>query len=305
MNKGRFLIRLFGIMLIGTIILGCTPPKSSEKKANETKVDKELNKIGDLTWELKDGTLTISGQGVMPNFASYYFENYNGGPWGQKISGPPLKIMSIIINEGVTNIGDNAFRNLKNVVSVSLPSTLTNIGSSAFNNCNSLISVVIPDGVVNIGGRAFENCWKLIQIEIPDSVIKIGGRAFENCGGLVDIVFGKKLQFIGIEAFNNCKTITTITSNNPIPPVFEYSNDDIFFHDECRLLVPNESINKYKNHKDWGLFFMDKEKRDIEIGRRVLERSRFRVKETLEGGGGYLDTEDNTSETSEPFLKLP
>jgi len=140
----------------------------------------KVNKTGDLTWTLKNGTLTISGQGAMPNYADAY--NTNDAPWGKN---DRLNITNIIINEGITNIGDNAFINLINVVAVSLPDTLTNIGKNSFKNCSGLTLISIPNGVINIGDSAFQGCNNLIQVILSSSPLNIDKSAFEDCGKLI------------------------------------------------------------------------------------------------------------------------
>ncbi len=88
------------------------------------------------------------------------------------------QITSVVVPEGVETIEDGAFwmcLSLKNVV---LPSTLRKIGENAFNSCVELTSIMIPDGVVEISANAFTNCKKLKDIYVPDSATDIGDDAF-------------------------------------------------------------------------------------------------------------------------------
>ncbi len=101
-----------------------------------------------VTWYLDcNGVLTISGTGAMTNF------NSASMPWYA------LKndIKSVVINSGVTSIGNYAFYNCINLTSVSIPSSVTTIKPYAFENCTSLTSVTIPSGVTSIGYYAFYN----------------------------------------------------------------------------------------------------------------------------------------------------
>jgi len=259
----------------------------------------KVNKTGPLTWTLKDGVLTISGQGEMPN---YDFHKYNGGfannaPWGKDFQ----NIRTIIINEGVNNIGENAFQNLINVLNVSIPGTVSTIGANAFYNCASLQSIILPDGVINIGEKAFFGCIYLYQIdfsntvenignsafefcrnlnsvELPDSVVSIGESAFKDCKELINIIFGKNIQNIGDEAFYGCKYIQIITINNPNPPALRTTytsrrvwvenyrfNNNVFEKDifgYCNLIVPDEFITAYKEDENWKYFFMNIDERE-------------------------------------------
>jgi len=246
----------------------------------------KVNKTGPLTWTLENGVLTISGQGAMPNYT-------NTTPWRKKADESNQIITNIFIEEGVTSIGDNAFKDLNSVVFVSIPSTLNNIGNYAFSGCTSLISIKIPEGVLNIGGFAFKNCSKLIQIEIPDSVIKIGAFAFQGCESLLNISLGKNLQLIDEGAFSSCANIKTITSNNPIPPV-TYSRffTDINLHNQkCRLIVPFDFINEYKEHMSWRLYIRDNE----EI------KDENRITNPLEYFYSSENTNENESRPSNPW----
>ena len=76
---------------------------------------------GSCTWESVDGTLTIRGKGAMGD--------YNiGTPWGSFIE-------HVIIEDGVTGIGKQAFFGCKSLTSVIIPNSVTSIGSFAFYYC--------------------------------------------------------------------------------------------------------------------------------------------------------------------------
>ena len=94
------------------------------------------------------------------------------------------KEKSVIIPNGVTSIGENAFYGCSSLTSITIPKSVTSIGGWAFFDCNSLKSINIPDGVKSIGDCAFEWCNSLTNINIPDGVISIGEFAFARCGGL-------------------------------------------------------------------------------------------------------------------------
>ena len=101
-----------------------------------------------VLWELNsNGTMTISGTGAMDNFE-------NSVPWEH------LKdlILSVVIEDGVTGIGDNAFSNCKQLSTVLCPNSLASIGSYAFSYCASLKSIVFPRHLDHLGEGAFLWC---------------------------------------------------------------------------------------------------------------------------------------------------
>ncbi|MBP5477710.1 MAG: leucine-rich repeat domain-containing protein [Paludibacteraceae bacterium] len=107
---------------------------------------------GDCTVTLADGVLTVSGDGAMGNRTTT-------GDWGA--SAIKTTVISIVVEEGVTVLGENAFNGCANATSVSLPSTLTSIELSAFKGCSNLPSVTIPAAVTRIRQQAFQSCSKL------------------------------------------------------------------------------------------------------------------------------------------------
>lgn len=90
----------------------------------------------------------------------------------------------VVIPEGVTKIGDEAFYRCKRLFEITIPNSVTSIGDSAFSECENLMSVTIPDSVTSIGSSAFSFCESLWDIDIPDSVTSIGSGAFCGCDAL-------------------------------------------------------------------------------------------------------------------------
>ena len=138
--------------------------------------DRQIEKTGEcgegLSYTLEDdGTLTITGNGKIDAGA---------------FSDVPA-IRNVIINEGVSDIGDSAFSDTWNIVSISLPKSIKRIESSAFGVCRSLESVNIPEGVVYIGKDAFACCFAMRELYIPDSLTDIGDSAFFGCVNLEKI----------------------------------------------------------------------------------------------------------------------
>ncbi len=146
---------------------------------------------GNLTYTLDDnGVLTISGTGAMQDFSLYASWGYEG-------------IKSVVIEDGVTSIGKNAFFRCTDLTEVTIPDSVTSIGENAFYNCSSLTSITIPDSVASIGSYAFYGCTALTEVAIPDSVTNLGNNAFENCSGLTTVIFEGNAPTLGTGVFNS------------------------------------------------------------------------------------------------------
>ncbi len=151
-----------------------------------------------LTWDLTDGILTISGTGEMTDF-SYP----DVCPWYSEIS----RITSLVLNDGITSIGTYAFYNCSGLTSVTIPNSVTSIESRAFYGCTSLTSVTIPNSVTSIGESAFSGCSGLTSVTIPNSVTSIGSYAFSGCGGLTSATIPYSVTNIGSFAFERVPNI--------------------------------------------------------------------------------------------------
>jgi len=113
-----------------------------------------------------------------------------------------LRIVSLVIPEGVKIIGSCAFSNQKNLASVTLPSTLTHINSLAFSN-SGLRTVRIPNSVVFIGLHAFMDCVNLTDANIPAGIKIIGLEAFRNCKALSNVTIPASIKSIKWETDYN------------------------------------------------------------------------------------------------------
>ena len=154
-----------------------------------------------LTWILDtEGTLTISGEGAM------YDYNSGSAPW----YGYWDQILSVIVEEGVTSIGNYAFNKCSSLVSIDLPDGLTSIGEDAFSRCSGLVSIDLPDSLTFIDEYAFEDCSSLTSIALPDSLTFIGWRMFAGCSNLASIAFPDDLRSVSTYAFKDCSSLTSI-----------------------------------------------------------------------------------------------
>lgn len=164
----------------------------------------ENSKCGEsLTWNLDEiGILTISGTGDMYNYSSAY-----PAPWSAKNN----DISEIIVLDGVTSIGNNAFHSCSTLSMVTFMGGLTRIGSGAFAGCEALGDFDFPYNLETIGANAFSNCNNLIDVTIPDSVQSIGSEAFSLCEGLQSVYLPQMLTIIPDGIFTDCALLESIT----------------------------------------------------------------------------------------------
>ena len=155
-----------------------------------------------ITWTLSnDGTLTISGTD-MSDYAA------GNAPW----SSQRAKIKKVVIENGVTNIGADAFWDCSGLTSITIPNTVKEIREYAFNNCTALTSITIPNTLQIIGNFAFQYCSSLTSITIPNSVTKIGNNAFYKCKALSSItILSPVLILFGDNVFKECSNLTSVS----------------------------------------------------------------------------------------------
>ena len=133
------------------------------------------------SYDTSNKTLTISGSGAMPNYSDTpsAFTKYNAKLVVTIIN----NAKTIVVENGITSIGNNVFKGFKNVTSVTIPASVTSIGTSAFEGCSSVTSVNLPANLKTIGANAFKNT-KFANVKMPDSVTSISSDSFAGVSGL-------------------------------------------------------------------------------------------------------------------------
>ena len=160
----------------------------------------------DLRWELDNrGTLTISGSGIMRSYQVTY--SSDDTPWAAY----KPDITRIIIQEGVTAIGDSAFEYCTALTSVSIPDSVTVIGQCAFKNCTSLVELNLGNGLTTLKKEAFSLCKDLREVTLPESLTTMNELAFSNCESLMYIIIPDGVSWFGRRMFYECTSLIYIS----------------------------------------------------------------------------------------------
>ena len=183
-------------------------------------------------WSLDSkGTLEISGSGAVEDF-----DAASATPWYGKT------VKQVIVHEGITALGRNAFRNCNRMSAATLPNSLEKLGVSCFEGCSALKTVTFGTGLRTIEAYAFQDCtamtgvyitdiraWCAVEVpaynsspmyyakmlyvngqplagrlEIPSGVTKIPKYAFYGCEGITELYLPNTVTSIESDAFTYC-----------------------------------------------------------------------------------------------------
>ena len=246
------------------LIVGC----------NNTIIPNSVTSIGDNAFLVCSGLTSVTIPNSVTSIGKYAFYNCSG-------------LTSVTIPNSVTSIGYGAFGGCSGLTSVTvdknngtydsrdncnaiietstnklivgcknttIPNSVTSIGDRAFEGCSGLTSVTIGNSVTSIGKYAFAGCWGLTSVTIGNSVTSIGDYAFTDCSGLTSVTIGNSVTSIGYDAFRGCSGLTKLVSLAVEPPICGRGAFEKVDKTTCQLLVPEESINKYKTADQWKEF---------------------------------------------------
>lgn len=220
-----------------------------------------------VTWTYVEATKTliIEGSGAMDNFS---FENVrycddcmevyyiNDIPW----SSETYRIENVIIHEGVTYIGDNAFSGCK-LKSLSIPHSVTHISNLAFSGY--LINNWTEPGITTCQNITIEcdniSTWfaelsGLESIVLGEGTTSIAESAFARCTSLKEVTIGKNVASIGYSAFANCSSLKSVTSLIETPYWIDNSVFGYSLSSSTSLYVPKGKKQVYQSTSSWNQF---------------------------------------------------
>ncbi len=166
-----------------------------------------------IAWTIDvDGVLTFSGTGKMQDYAgmteSPFYNNTD--------------IKKVVIEEGVTSIGDYVLYGCESITEISLPDSVDTIGFAAMHSCLSLENIILPEGLCEIRNNAFYGCLALKEVVIPENVKVIPKRCFMKCESLANAVLHDGITEMGEDAFRECASLKQIELSKALITVGKY-----------------------------------------------------------------------------------
>ena len=225
-----FMKKILSIVLSAVMLLSLTAGMNISAYADDAQGSCGEN----VTYALDNatGTLTLSGTGGMFDYG------WNNSPFNGS-----AQVKKLVVENGVTSIGDNFMRNCPNLASIEIADSVTSIGTGVFRNCSSLKEFTLPVGVTSLGNYVFmnsnnitsfsveagnnvydsrEDCNAIIETAsnkllfgcantvIPDSITGIAVYAFFGFEGITKVNIKAGVTFIGEDAFGECPNISEI-----------------------------------------------------------------------------------------------
>ena len=125
-------------------------------------------------------------------------------------------VRSVTLSDGVSEIGNEVFKGCVNLVHIKIPASVNKIGAAAFNYCEKLRSVIIPDGVSRIEAMTFCGCSDLAEVVVPKNTVAIEKSAFSLCSSLTEFVIPEKVTEIGDYVFFGATSLVTVTIHDGV-----------------------------------------------------------------------------------------
>lgn len=147
----------------------------------------------------------------------------------------------------VTGIYQLAFKNCKEMTSITIPKSMKIIGYSPFSGCSGLNSVNISDlsswcqinfqdqssNPLTYAHHLFLNGQEIKDLVLTNGITSVGKYAFCYCEGLSSVSIGKDLTNIGLNAFYNCSNLNSI--------VVDDLNDIYDSRNNCNAIIEKSS----------------------------------------------------------------
>lgn len=204
------------------VVVYCKQNSTMEKYCKEN--DKKYICLGgEYKYEVTGGSITIDTvRGCVLGYSGYPTSIVIP----EEINGVPIKeieknafyncgsLLSVVIPDTVTKIGDYAFYNARGISDIKLSENIESVGKYCFYNCINMNLAQLPNNILEIGDYAFAYCKKIQISQIPDSVTQLGNYVFQYCESINKINIGDNINYIPDNCFYCCKNLETVVFNN-------------------------------------------------------------------------------------------
>ena len=162
---------------------------------------------------------------------------------------------TITIGGNLTKIGEGCFGYNNVIEQLDIPAGMKRIGERAFVGCGNLKRVSFPDDNHFVAYGLFAYCNKLAEVKLSPNTQTVSAYAFSNCTSLKSIKLPQTLEHLDWNAFENCVSLDTVECESPTPLALEEeANPFPGINADCVLLVPDGSIDSYKQATVWKNF---------------------------------------------------
>lgn len=186
-----------------------------------------------------------------------------------------INLRELTIPRGLKDLQIYAFAKCASLQKVDFKAPLEKLPMYTFDSCSALSDITLPEGMKSLGDWAFGYCVSLEQIKLPSTLEAIEGAAFSNCSKLAAIELPQGLKRLGNFAFGDDTALKTIKCQMVDPIEGEAMGESVFSNvwvDQCKLLVPEGSKERYAKASQWQEFLQIEETTGLESITRGLSK---------------------------------
>ena len=219
MMKKRILSLLLALVMVLTILPTVALAEDATAASGSCGTDAE--------WSYQNGVLKITGSGEMSNYVAN--ERSDTRPWKLFAA----EIEEVQIADGITKIGNEAFRNCPKLAKVNFPASLTVIGDYSFRDDILLQELVIPGTVETVGAAAFRGCTGLTKLTLEEGIQELktarygesiwDDGSFQDCTGLTSVKIPASCKTVGRAAFQGCSNLSKIDFPEGVETVADHA----------------------------------------------------------------------------------
>jgi len=245
-------------------------------------VGSSVNSITDYAFEGCKGLTSVTIPSSVTTIGNYAFSGCSALPSvsipasvttiGSNAFASCSGLTSVTISKSATSvaINDGAFNSCSSLSSITIPNTVASLGPLAFGNCSSLNKVTIEDGasILTFTGGSSGSLYSTTGCfyNSPINTVYLGRNisfsstysgymyAFRGNAGLKSLTIGSSVNSITDYTFQGCNGITTITSQNPVPPTAGNYTFDGINKATCTVNVPYGYKCAYISANQWKNF---------------------------------------------------